>query len=74
MEQKLLQPMKGVLPQDNLTNLAIAAVLTIIIVYAAFQLLNHQQDSPILLSSTVNEMDNRGLANLYKRIDVFTFL
>ncbi len=30
MEQKLFNPIKGVLPQDNFANLVIAAVLTII--------------------------------------------
>lgn len=57
-EQKLLEPIKSVLPQDNFAKLAIAAVLTIIIVYAMFQLFKLQQDPPF---STVNEID--GIAN-----------
>ncbi|APR98374.1 WD1261 family protein [Wolbachia endosymbiont of Folsomia candida] len=57
MKQKLLQPFKGILPQDNFTNLAIAALLTIIIVYAVFQLLNSQQKPPELPSSMVNEIN-----------------
>ncbi|WP_341808047.1 hypothetical protein [Wolbachia endosymbiont (group E) of Neria commutata] len=58
MEQKLLEPIKSVLPQDNFAKLAIAAVLTIIIVYAMFQLFKPQQDPPL---STVNGID--GVAN-----------
>ncbi|WP_264705476.1 WD1261 family protein [Wolbachia endosymbiont (group A) of Gymnosoma rotundatum] len=55
MEQKLFNPIKGVLPQDNFANLVIAAVLTIVIVYALFQL---SQESPL---STVNKMTNENL-------------
>lgn len=38
-EQELLQPVKNILPQNNLTNLVVVAALTILIVYALFQLL-----------------------------------
>ncbi|MBA8754449.1 MULTISPECIES: WD1261 family protein [Wolbachia] len=55
MEQKLFNPIKGVLPQDNFANLVIAAVLTIVIVYALFQL---SQEPPL---STVNKMTNENL-------------
>ncbi len=55
MEQKLLNSIKNVLPQDNLTNLIVGAVLTIVIVYALFQL---SQKPPL---STVNEMMNENL-------------
>ncbi|TVS91467.1 hypothetical protein COM43_001475 [Wolbachia pipientis] len=61
MEQKLFNPMKGVLPQDNFVNLVIAAVLTIVIVYALFQLLKSPQEPPL---STVNEMMNENLKPL----------
>ncbi|WP_250295421.1 WD1261 family protein [Wolbachia endosymbiont of Oedothorax gibbosus] len=55
MEQKLLNSIKNVLPQDNLTTLIVGAVLTIVIVYALFQL---SQEPP---PSTVNEMTNENL-------------
>ncbi|WP_434732132.1 WD1261 family protein [Wolbachia endosymbiont of Zygogramma bicolorata] len=55
MEQKLLNSIKNVLPQDNLTNLIVGAVLTIVIVYALFQL---SQEPPL---STVNGMTNENL-------------
>lgn len=55
MEQKLFNSIKDVLPQNNLTNLIVAAVLTIVIVYALFQL---SQKPPL---STVNEMTNENL-------------
>ncbi|WP_353275498.1 hypothetical protein [Wolbachia endosymbiont (group A) of Pipizella viduata] len=55
MEQKLLNSIKNVLPQDNLTNLIVGAVLTIVIVYALFQL---SQKLPL---STVNGMTNENL-------------
>ncbi|WP_341819515.1 hypothetical protein [Wolbachia endosymbiont (group A) of Brachyopa scutellaris] len=55
MEQKLFNPIKGLLPQDNFVNLVIAAVLTIVIVYALFQL---SQEPPL---STVNKMTNENL-------------
>ncbi|MBA8752423.1 WD1261 family protein [Wolbachia pipientis] len=55
MEQKLFNPIKGVLPQDNFANLVIAAGLTIVIVYALFQL---SQEPPL---STVNKMTNENL-------------
>lgn len=55
MEQKLFNSIKNVLPQDNLTNLIVGAVLTIVIVYALFQL---SQKPPL---STVNEMTNENL-------------
>ncbi|MDX5495164.1 MAG: hypothetical protein O7198_00590 [Wolbachia endosymbiont of Nomada marshamella] len=55
MEQKLFNSIKNVLPQDNLTNLIVGAVLTIVIVYALFQL---SQKPPL---STVNGMKNENL-------------
>lgn len=55
MEQKLFNSMKNILPQ---TNLAIAAVLTIVIVYALFQSLKSPQEPPL---STVNGMTNENL-------------
>ncbi|WP_375316244.1 hypothetical protein [Wolbachia endosymbiont (group A) of Colletes cunicularius] len=58
MEQKLFNSMKNILPQDNITNLAIAAVLTIVIVYALFQSLKSPQEPPL---STVNGMTNENL-------------
>lgn len=58
MEQKLLNSIKNVLPQDTLTNLIVGAVLTIVIVYALFQLLKPPQESPL---STVNKMTNENL-------------
>lgn len=60
MEQKLFNPIKGVLPQDNFANLVIAAVLTIVIVYALFQL---SQEPPL---STVNKMTNENLGQPVK--------
>ncbi|MDE5061890.1 WD1261 family protein [Wolbachia endosymbiont of Drosophila tsacasi] len=61
MEQKLFNSMKNILPQDNITNLAIAAVLTIVIVYALFQL---SQKPPL---STVNGMTNENLESLHAK-------
>lgn len=61
MEQKLFNSMKNILPQDNITNLAIAAVLTIVIVYALFQL---SQKPPL---STVNGMTNENLEQLHAK-------
>ncbi|WP_353273852.1 hypothetical protein [Wolbachia endosymbiont (group A) of Ennomos erosarius] len=58
MEQKLFNPIKGLLPQDNFVNLVIAAVLTIVIVYALFQSLKSPQEPPL---STVNGMTNENL-------------
>nr|WP_236718548.1 hypothetical protein [Wolbachia pipientis] len=52
MEQKLFNSIKNVLPQDNLTNLIVGAVLTIVIVYALFQL---SQKPPL---STVDDVQN----------------
>ncbi|MDX5496324.1 MULTISPECIES: hypothetical protein [unclassified Wolbachia] len=64
MEQKLLNSIKNVLPQDNLTNLIVGAVLTIVIVYALFQLLEPPQESPL---STVNKMTNENLGPLHAK-------
>ncbi|WP_353289070.1 hypothetical protein [Wolbachia endosymbiont (group A) of Pogonocherus hispidulus] len=64
MEQKLFNPIKGVLPQDNFANLVIAAVLTIVIVYALFQSLKSPQESPL---STVNGMTNENLESLHAK-------
>ncbi|MDX5561566.1 MAG: hypothetical protein O7151_01605 [Wolbachia endosymbiont of Andrena bicolor] len=64
MEQKLFNPIKGVLPQDNFVNLVIAAVLTIVIVYALFQLLKPPQEPPL---STVNKMMNENLGPLHAK-------
>nr|WP_253309823.1 hypothetical protein [Rickettsia endosymbiont of Ceutorhynchus assimilis] len=61
MEQKLLNSIKNVLPQDNLTNLIVGAVLTIVIVYALFQL---SQKPPL---STVNGMTNENLESLHAK-------
>lgn len=58
MEQKLFNSMKNILPQ---TNLIIAAVLTIVIVYALFQL---SQKPPL---STVNGMKNENLEQLHAK-------
>ncbi|MDR0773345.1 MAG: hypothetical protein LBE46_03420 [Wolbachia pipientis] len=61
MEQKLLNSIKNVLPQDTLTNLIVGAVLTIVIVYALFQL---SQKPPL---STVNGMTNENLESLHAK-------
>ncbi|WP_264688038.1 WD1261 family protein [Wolbachia endosymbiont (group A) of Sympetrum striolatum] len=61
MEQKLFNSIKNVLPQDNLTNLIVGAVLTIVIVYALFQL---SQKPPL---STVNGMTNENLESLHAK-------
>ncbi len=52
MEQKLFNSIKNVLPQDNLTNLIVGAVLTIVIVYALFQL---SQKPPLSTVKMMNE-------------------
>ncbi|MFT4327380.1 MAG: hypothetical protein AB3P07_01945, partial [Wolbachia pipientis] len=46
MEQKLFNSITNVLSQNNLINLIAAAVLTIVIVYALFQLLKSPQEPP----------------------------
>ncbi|WP_264723063.1 MULTISPECIES: WD1261 family protein [unclassified Wolbachia] len=61
MEQKLFNSIKNVLLQDNLTNLIVGAVLTIVIVYALFQL---SQEPPL---STVNKMTNENLGPLHAK-------
>ncbi|WP_341821202.1 hypothetical protein [Wolbachia endosymbiont (group A) of Myopa testacea] len=61
MEQKLLNSIKNVLPQDNLTNLIVGAVLTIVIVYTLFQL---SQKPPL---SIVNGMTNENLESLHAK-------
>lgn len=55
MKQKLFNSITNILPQ---TNLIIAAVLTIVIVYALSQLLKPPQEPPL---STVNGMTNENL-------------
>ncbi|WP_425386262.1 WD1261 family protein [Wolbachia endosymbiont (group A) of Barypeithes pellucidus] len=61
MEQKLFNPIKSVLPQDNFVNLVIAAVLTVVIVYALFQL---SQEPPL---STVDDVQNKKLEPLHAK-------
>lgn len=61
MEQKLFNSMKNILPQ---TNLIIAAVLAIVVVYALFQLLKSPQEPPL---STVNEMTNENPESLHAK-------
>ncbi|WP_408066598.1 hypothetical protein [Wolbachia pipientis] len=51
---------RGVLPQDNFANLVIAAMLTIVIVYALFQLLKSPQEPP---HSTINDTTINSFAN-----------
>lgn len=60
MEQKLFNPIKGVLPQDNFANLVIAAVLTIVIVYVLFQLLKSPQEPPhsAVNGAIINDLTN----------------
>lgn len=62
MEQKLFNPIKGVLPQDNFANLVIAAVLTIVIVYVLFQLLKSPQEPP---HSAVDDVRKKKLEPLH---------
>ncbi|WMT84175.1 hypothetical protein NMD99_06025 [Wolbachia endosymbiont of Listronotus oregonensis] len=57
----MFNSIKNVLPQDNLTNLIVGAVLTIVIVYALFQL---SQKPPL---STVNGMTNENLESLHAK-------
>ncbi|MGL9778778.1 MAG: WD1261 family protein [Wolbachia sp.] len=61
MEQKLFNSMKNILPQ---TNLIIAAVLTIVVVYALFQLLKSPQEPPL---STVDDVQNKKLEPLHAK-------
>ncbi|MGX9891801.1 WD1261 family protein [Wolbachia endosymbiont of Protocalliphora sialia] len=60
MEQKLFNPIKGVLPQDNFANLVIAAMLTIVIVYALSQLLKPPQEPPLSTvdGAIINDLTN----------------
>ena len=62
MEQKLLQPVKDILPQDNLTNLVVAAILTIIILSVLVQLLKLQQRPPKYEMKEVS-VDNDDISN-----------
>lgn len=62
MEQKLFNPIKGVLPQDNFANLVIGAVLTIVVVYVLFQLLKSPQEPP---HSAVNDVRKKKLEPLH---------
>lgn len=64
MEQKLFNPIKSVLPQDNFANLVIAAVLTIVIVYALFQSLKSPQEPPL---STVDDVQKKKLEPLHAK-------
>ncbi|WP_353283227.1 hypothetical protein [Wolbachia endosymbiont (group A) of Pogonocherus hispidulus] len=64
MEQKLFNSIKDVLPQNNLTNLIVAAVLTIVVVYALFQLLKSPQEPPL---STVNGMTSENLKQSHEK-------
>lgn len=64
MEQKLFNPIKGVLPQNNFANLVIAAVLTIVIVYALSQLLKPPQEPPL---STVDDVRKKNLEPLHAK-------
>lgn len=64
MEQKLFNPIKGVLSQDNFANLVIAAVLTIVIVYALFQSLKSPQEPPL---STVDDVRKKKLEPLHAK-------
>ncbi|OCA06444.1 WD1261 family protein [Wolbachia endosymbiont of Trichogramma pretiosum] len=60
MEQKLFNPIKGVMPQDNFANLVIAAVLTSVIVYVLFQLLKSPQEPPhsAVNGAIINDLTN----------------
>ncbi|WP_168464212.1 WD1261 family protein [Wolbachia endosymbiont of Ctenocephalides felis wCfeT] len=60
MGQKLLNPMKNVLPQDSLTNMIIAVAFTTIIVYALFELFKSPKDSP---NSAINEVNSNSFLN-----------
>ncbi|MBC6685899.1 hypothetical protein H9I48_01325 [Wolbachia pipientis] len=64
MEQKLFNSIKDVLPQNNLTNLIVGAVLTIVIVYALFQLLKSPQEPPL---STFDDVQNKKLEPLHAK-------
>lgn len=55
MKQKLFNSITNILPK---TNLIIAAVLTIVVVYALFQLLKSPQEPPL---STVDDVQNKKL-------------
>lgn len=60
MEQKLFNSITNILPQNNLINFIVAAVLTIVIVYALFQLLKSPQEPP---HSAVNDAIINDLTN-----------
>ncbi|BET35439.1 MULTISPECIES: WD1261 family protein [Wolbachia] len=60
MEQKLFNSITNILPQNNLINFIVAAVLTIVIVYALFQLLKSPQEPP---HSTINDTTINSFAN-----------
>ncbi|WP_353287144.1 hypothetical protein [Wolbachia endosymbiont (group B) of Gerris lacustris] len=60
MEQKLFNSITNILPQNNLINLIVAAVLTIVIVYALFQLSKSPQDPP---HSPFNDIAIKDFAN-----------
>ncbi|MFT4313638.1 MAG: hypothetical protein AB3P11_00700 [Wolbachia pipientis] len=60
MEQKLFNSITNVLSQNNLINLIAAAVLTIVIVYALFQLLKSPQEPPhsAVNGAIINDLTN----------------
>lgn len=60
MEQKLFNSITNILPQNNLINFIVAVVLTIVIVYALFQLLKSPQEPP---HSTINDTTINSFAN-----------
>ncbi|QJT94464.1 hypothetical protein HGO53_04160 [Wolbachia endosymbiont of Diaphorina citri] len=60
MEQKLFNSITNILPQSNLINFIVAAVLTIVIVYALFQLLKSPQEPPhsAVNGAIINDLTN----------------
>ncbi|AZU37419.1 hypothetical protein BBB02_02375 [Wolbachia endosymbiont of Bemisia tabaci] len=60
MEQKLFNSITNILPQNNLINFIVAAVLTIVIVYALFQLLKSPQEPPhsAVNGAIINDLTN----------------
>lgn len=63
MEQRLFNSITNILPQNNLINFIVATVLTIVIVYALFQLLKSPQEPPL---STV-DVQNKKLEPLHAK-------
>ncbi|WP_265041830.1 hypothetical protein [Wolbachia endosymbiont (group B) of Melanostoma mellinum] len=64
MEQKLFNSITNILPQNNLINFIVAAVLTIVIVYALSQLLKPPQEPPL---STVDDVRKKKLEPLHAK-------